>query len=638
MTIRLLPDTLINQIAAGEVVERPAAAVKELVENAIDAGATRIDISIRDGGRSLIAVVDDGCGMGSADLTLAVERHATSKLPGDDLMAVATLGFRGEALPSIGAVSRLTLTSRVPGADSAWTITVEGGSVGSVAPAAHPVGTRIEVRDLFYAVPARLKFLKAPRTEQDHIEDVIQRLAMAHPNIAFNLTTSAGNSPGSKAEPTRPTLRYSAGQGDPLDVRLARLSAVLGRDFGENSVAVQGSRDGVGLSGFIGLPTLSRASSREQYLYVNARPVRDKLLFGAVRGAYGDLMPRDRHPALVLFLQIPGSEVDVNVHPAKTEVRFRDGQLVRGLIVSSLRHALAGVGIRTSTTTAAPAIPATPAVLTSAAGGYGGYGFPTPPSRPARGFAESGLAWQAPLPPAGRPVTETPLGARACEDDNLTAAFPLGVARAQLHKTYIIAETANGVVLVDQHAAHERLVHEHLKATVLGGDNAPRLPSQGLLIPEVVELGDGAARRLLGLCDDLARLGLVLEPFGNGAILVREVPAMLGQADIKALVRDLADLIDENGATGSGATGSGATGSGATGSGATGALRGRLNAVCASMACHGSIRAGKALSADEMNALLRQMEATPNSGQCSHGRPTYIELRRADIERLFERR
>ncbi|MEI6558540.1 MAG: DNA mismatch repair endonuclease MutL [Rhodospirillaceae bacterium] len=617
MAIRRLPETLINQIAAGEVVERPAAAVKELVENAIDAGARRIDVQVRDGGRTAITVIDDGSGMSADDLGLAVERHATSKLPEGDLMAVDTLGFRGEALPSIGAVSRLTLTSRQRGADSAWAITVEGGAVGAVVPASHPPGTRVEIRDLFYAVPARLKFLKAARTEQDHIEDVLQRLAMAHPEIAFSVTAG---------ENGRPTLRYAAGEGDLQEVRLGRLAAVLGRDFGASAVPVAASRDGLSLTGFVGLPTFNRPTSREQYLYVNGRPVRDKLLFGAVRGAYGDLMPRDRHPALVLFLALPGSEVDVNVHPAKTEVRFRDGQSVRGLMVGGIRQALAGAGPAVAPSLAGSALlslaprPAPPATGASTGTGAGGErpgwsgAYRQPPPRLSRGLAETGFAWQAPLAPAGRPMTPQP-GPDAAPPPE-PGAFPLGVARAQLHATYIIAETADGVVLVDQHAAHERLVYEKLKAALLGGGGA--LPAQGLLMPEVVEVGDGGARRLLAHAEALARLGLGLESFGLGAVLVREVPALLGQTDVGALVRDLADQLAELDDAP--------------------ALRDRLDAVCASIACHGSVRAGKLLAPEEMNALLRQMEAVPQAGQCSHGRPTWIELKRADIERLFERR
>jgi DNA mismatch repair protein MutL len=630
MTIRRLPETLINQIAAGEVVERPAAAVKELVENAIDAGARRIEVGVRDGGRAVITVVDDGCGLGRDELPLAIERHATSKLPDDDLMAVATLGFRGEALPSIGAVSRLTLTSRVRGADDAWSITVDGGTVGPVTPAAHPPGTRIEVRDLFYAVPARLKFLKAPRTELDHIEDVLQRLAMAHPAIGFTLTVGGGGAGSARGDGARPLLRFPPGQdlsgdGAGLEARLARLAAVLGRDFGENAVPVAASRDDLVLSGFAGLPTLHRPTSREQYLYVNGRSVRDKLLFGAVRGAYGDLTPRDRHPMLVLFLELPGREVDVNVHPAKTEVRFRDAQAVRGLMVSALRHALAGAGHRAASTHTAAAVAAFstsgegPAPRPSSPGASSGLFRDQPPPGFSPVLAERAAAWQGPLTGAALPGLDAAPSSRSIpQTDAPTPTYPLGVARAQLHKTYIVAETADGLVLVDQHAAHERLVYERLKATLLAPGSETRLPSQGLLMPEVVTLGPAAARRLTAEADALARLGLVLESFGADTVLVREVPALLGQTDVPGLVYDLADQLAELEQAP--------------------ALADRLEAMCASLACHGSVRAGRALTIEEMNALLRQMEATAHSGQCSHGRPTYVELKRADIERLFDRR
>lgn len=621
MVIRRLPETLINQIAAGEVVERPAAVVKELVENAIDAGAGRIDVAVRDGGRVLITVVDDGCGLGPDELTLAVERHATSKLPDDDLLAVTTLGFRGEALPSIGAVSRLTLTSRARGAGDAWSITVEGGAVGAPIPAAHPPGTRIEVRDLFYAVPARLKFLKAPRTELDHIEDVLQRLAMAHPDIGFTLTVGG--------DQARPLLRFPPSREQGAEARLVRLAAVLGRDFGDHAVPVAATRGDLALSGFAGLPTLHRPTSREQYLYVNGRPVRDKLLFGAVRGAYGDLMPRDRHPMLALFLELPGAEVDVNVHPAKVEVRFRDAQAVRGLLVSALRQALAGAGHRVVSTggAAVAAFSAPPASSVSssspAVGGdgaaAGGGFFHRPPARPSLALAEQATAWQGPASVAPLPGLEAaPSGRPAVDMPPVATAYPLGVARTQLHKTYIVAETADGMILVDQHAAHERLVYERFKAALVAPGAEGRLPSQGLLIPEVVELSGAAVRRLLAEAEALARLGLVLESFGNGAVLVREVPALLGQPNLPALVRDLADQLAEWEQAS--------------------ALTERLEAVCASLACHGSVRAGRTLSGEEMNALLRQMEAVPHSGQCGHGRPTYVELKRADIERLFERR
>ena len=451
---------------------------------------------------------------------------------------------------------------------------------------------------------------------------MIQRLAMAHPEVGFTLATSSGLG----NDRPRTAQRYTAGQGEALTVRLARLTAVLGQEFGDNAIPVHAVRDGLTLSGFIGLPTLSRPTSREQYLYVNSRPVRDKLLFGAVRGAYGDLMPRDRHPMLVVFLDIPSEDVDVNVHPAKVEVRFRDAQQVRSLMVSALRQALATPGLRTATTVTAEALAAfslpmsTPTTRLNSStfsrrSSGGGYAFDTLSSRPPRELAEASLSWQAPLPPAGRPIADTP---SVNELPAAAAAFPLGVARAQLYNTYIVAETATGVVLVDQHAAHERLVYERLKAALIDATPTGRLPSQGLLIPEVIEVGASAAQRLLGHASELDRLGLGLESFGVGAVLIREVPALLGQADVKALVCDLADQLAEHDEAP--------------------ALRDRLDAVCASLACHGSVRAGRTLNAEEMNSLLRQMEAVPHSGQCSHGRPTYIELKRADIERLFDRR
>jgi DNA mismatch repair protein MutL len=609
MPIRRLPETLVNRIAAGEVVERPAAAVKELVENAIDAGAGRIDVVVRDGGRTLISVTDDGVGMPPDELALAVERHATSKLPGEDLLDIHTLGFRGEALPSIGAVSRLSITSRARGADAAWSITVEGGVKHPIQPAAHPPGTRVEVRDLFYATPARLKFLKQARTEFEHIQDAVQRLAMAHPRIAFSLGDSG-----------RSGLRLGASQGDLLDARLARLGGLMGREFAENSVPVEAVREGVRLSGHIGLPTLNRPTARDQYLFVNGRPVRDKLLVGAVRGAYADFLARDRHPMLALFLEIDPREVDVNVHPAKAEVRFRDAQLVRGLIVGALRHALGQAGHRASNTVAAATLDAfaprrVPAPMARPAWGS----FPASTSVP-RGLAETAAAFQAPLPDRRTLIDDlAPPAARTEAGEDLPAEnagrHPLGAARAQLHNTYVVAQTADGIVIVDQHAAHERLVYERMKQAFVEGG----VKRQGLLIPEVVELDESAAGRLVARADELAELGLVLEGFGPGCVVVREVPALLGpKANVRDLVRDLADELAELDQALS--------------------LRERLDAVCSSMACHGSVRAGRPMNIDEMNALLRQMEATPHSGQCNHGRPTYVELKLSDIERLFGRR
>lgn len=615
IAIRLLPPTLVNRIAAGEVIERPAAAVKELVENAIDAGASRIEVTLRDGGRSLIAVADDGCGMTPAELRLAVERHATSKLPGEDLLDIGTLGFRGEALPSIGSVSRLALTSRAAGADTAWHLTVEGGTVGEPQPAAHGPGTRVEVRDLFFATPARLKFLKSDRAETAAALDVVERLAMAHPEIAFTVTVEQ-----------RTPLRLTA-ESAPLDdtgaeeARRARLGAVLGRDFADNAIAVATEREEMRLSGFAALPTLSRGTAQAQYLFVNGRPVRDKLLLGALRGAYADVLPRDRHAMAALFLDLPRRHVDVNVHPAKAEVRFRDPGAVRGLIVGALRQALAAAGHRSSSSLAGVALqgfrpgeaPAAPPAFPSASRPLGGWGGGTGGGAVPRGLAERAIQAQAPWlgAPAARDETPPADSEPSAADDT---AYPLGAARAQLHDSYIVAQTRDGLVLVDQHAAHERLVYERMKAAFIDGG----VPRQGLLLPEVVELGEADAARLADRAEELAALGLELEPFGSGAVLVRATPALLGPCDAGALVRDLADALAEIGDTG--------------------LLRETLDAVCASMACHGSVRAGRRLTLAEMNALLRDMERTPRSGQCNHGRPTYVEMKLSDVEKLFGRR
>jgi DNA mismatch repair protein MutL len=577
MPIRLLPSTLVNQIAAGEVVERPASAVKELVENAIDAGARRVDVVIGEGGQALISVNDDGGGMDAAELTLAVERHATSKLPDDDLTAIRTLGFRGEALPSIASVARLTITSRPAGAESAWSIRVDGGVKAAPVPAAHPAGTTVEVRDLFFATPARLKFMKSPRAELANVKDVIERLAMAHPAIAFSL-----------ADEQRGLLRLPAADFE------ERLAAILGRDFARASLMVAAEREGIRLTGRIGLPTFNKATQGGQFLFVNGRPVKDRLLAGAVRGAYADVLAHDRHAVVALFLDVPTELVDVNVHPAKAEVRFRDAALVRGLLVGGLRHALAEGGQR-----AAPA-------GATLAGAFRG-----PPS---------GGAWSPPAQATLRLAThaQAPLGlaepVAPFAPTEPAGDHPLGMAKGQVHATYIIAQTADGLVIVDQHAAHERLVLERMKADLAAGGVA----RQGLLIPVVVTLDEAAGQRLLGRADDLAAFGLAIEPFGAGAVVVREVPALLGDCDVEGLVRDLADELAEWGEAPS--------------------LEERLGAVCGTMACHGSVRAGRTLNTAEMNALLRQMEATPRSGQCNHGRPTYVELKLADIERLFGRR
>ncbi len=604
MPIRVLPETTVNRIAAGEVVERPASAVKELVENAIDAGAGRIDIALTGAGRGAIIVADDGCGMTADELALAIQRHATSKLPDDDLFEIASLGFRGEALPSIGSVARLTITSRARGADTAMQIAVEGGRVGPVRPAALAAGTRVEVRDLFFAIPARLKFLKTERTELNHVLDVVRRLAMACPAVSFSVSDERGE-----------RLRLDAAQGELLDARLRRLADVMGRDFADNALPIDAERDGITLTGYAGLPTLNQPYARSQYLFVNGRPVRDPMLRGAVRGAYQDLLARDRHPMVALFLEVPARLVDVNVHPMKSEVRFRDPGLVRGLIVGALRHALADAGHRASTSVAAQTLGAfrpgvAPGALQARPRPGGGAYFP--PS----GAAVAAVAdLYAPLPGTDLPSAPGGVAETAAPDaPDAHEAYPLGAARAQLHETYIVAQTSDGIVIVDQHAAHERLVYERMKQALEAGG----VKRQGLLIPEVVELDEADCARLVARAAQLEELGLVVEQFGPGAVVVREAPALLGQTDIVGLVRDLAADIAE------------------LGEGLT--LKERLEEVCGTLACHGSVRAGRRLNQPEMDALLRQMEQTPHSGQCNHGRPTYVELKLADIEKLFGRR
>ncbi len=595
MTIRRLSEGTVNRIAAGEVVERPAAAIKELVENALDAGASRIAVTATNGGADLLLVEDDGCGMSAADLSLAIERHATSKLPvrdgDDDLSHIVTMGFRGEALPSIGAVARLSLTSRIADGEASE-IRVDGGAVKGPMPAAFLArgqhGTRAEVRELFYATPARLKFLKSARSEELAIIDIVKRLAMARPDVGFSLTLDG-----------RKSLDL-AEEKDLIDGRLSRLARIMGRDFGDNAAKVDAAREGIALSGFAGLPTYNRANAQMQFLFVNGRPVRDKLLLGAVRGAYADFLARDRHPALALFLDCDPAFVDVNVHPAKTEVRFRDAGLVRGLIVGALKQALAQAGHRASTTVAGAAIAA---FQRQAPADF----------RPSYSSAPVGVREAIPLfsgnaaPALSVRMEEAPVAAPQPD-------MPLGVARAQLHETYVVAQTADGIVIVDQHAAHERLVYERMKKALAEGGIA----RQPLLIPEVVDLDPAEVTRVASRAAELAELGLVVEPFGPDAVMVREVPAMLGKLDVKGLVRDLADDIAETGKALS--------------------LKERLEEVSGTLACHMSVRAGRRLTADEMNALLREMEATPHSGQCNHGRPTYVELKLSDIEKLFGRR
>ena len=607
--IRRLPPGAVNRIAAGEVIERPAAVVKELAENAIDAGAAHIDVLIEHGGKSRIVITDDGCGMTPEDLALAVERHATSKLSpganGDyDLLNISTMGFRGEALPSIGAVAKLAITSRAQGAEDAWTLKVEGGDQSGPSPAAFGgCGTRIEVRDLFYATPARLKFLKSDQAETTAIGEVVRRLAMARSDIAFSLTSS-----GRK-------LMNLAAETPGEEGRLKRLAAIMGREFGDNALAINAERDGVRVSGFAGLPTYNRGLPDRQFLFVNGRPVRDKLIVGALRGAYADFLARDRHPAVALFLDLPAEMVDVNVHPAKTEVRFRDAGGVRGLLVGALRHALAEAGHRAATTTSAFALgrmapqsgPVTPMRASR---------WSPPAPNPYRGDAGAPPADEAGFGdmPRGFEGAQAPSARVEPEASAPAPEYPLGAVRAQLHETYIVAQTRDGLVIVDQHAAHERLVYEKMKAALEGG----KVPSQGLLLPEVVDLTTDEVDRLAARLDEFAALGLVMERFGEDAVMVRETPAMLGEVDIKGLVQSLADDLSS------------------LGQGL--ALKERLEEVCSSMACHGSVRSGRRMTAEEMNALLRQMEATPHSGQCNHGRPTYVELKLADIERLFGRR
>ena len=598
MPIRLLPPNLVNQIAAGEVIERPASVVKELVENAVDAGATRVVVELREGGKSFISVTDDGHGMDRDTLALAVERHATSKLPDDDLVHINQFGFRGEALPAIGAVGRLAITTRRHGAEHGWRLSVEGGAKSPIEPAPTNPGTRVELRDLFYAVPARLKFLKSARSELNAVTEIVERLAMAHPEVAFSLSDDERN-----------VLRLHAETTDLIEeaesARLKRLSAVMGRDFAENAAPVEAIRDGHRITGFAGLPTLNRATASMQYLFVNGRPVKDRLLVGAIRGAYQDFLARDRHPLAVLFVDCAPEDVDVNVHPAKAEVRFRDAALVRGLIVGGIRHALSGAGHRASTTVAAATLQ-----------GFSAPPMPSYQAMPLRGPSVAHLAAQAvaafaPLDPE---LARPSMRAEAMPETTALRDYPLGVARAQLHGTYVVAQTADGIVIVDQHAAHERLVYERMKEALA----ATGIARQALLIPEVVELDQPAAERLLARAGELEELGLVIESFGPATVVVREVPTLLGATDVHGLLRDLADELAEFDTALS--------------------LKERLEHVCGTMACHGSVRAGRQLNQAEMDALLRQMEATPHSGQCNHGRPTYVELKLADIERLFGRR
>ncbi len=599
--IRQLDDAAINRIAAGEVVERPASAVKELVENALDANARRIEVAYADGGKTLIRVTDDGHGIAAEQLPLALSRHATSKIDGSDLLDIHSFGFRGEALPSLGAVGRLTIRSRA-GAEGAQ-IAVAGGVMDPVKPTALSQGTVVELRDLFYATPARLKFLRSDRAETQAITDVVKRLAMAEPFVGFTLRDVSGGGEG------RVTFRADPESGDLFDALHGRLARILGNDFADNSLKIDAEREGFHLTGYAALPTYSRGSSLAQYLFVNGRPVRDKLLYGALRGAYADFLSRDRHPAAALFIDCDPHLVDVNVHPAKSEVRFREPGLVRGLIVSALRHALADAGHRASTTVAGATLGAMrpeqtqPRVYQMDRPSLGAmrtaYTAQAPMPEP-EGFAEASIP-SARVEPVIEPEAEEP------------ADQPLGAARAQVHENYIIAQTGDGIVIVDQHAAHERLVYERLKAQMAENGVA----AQALLIPEIVELSEGDAAILLAQSETLSRFGLAIEPFGPGTIAVRETPAILGEVNAAAMLRDVVDELHDIGDSQ--------------------LVQEKIEAILSRVACHGSIRSGRIMRAEEMNALLREMESTPHSGQCNHGRPTYVELKLSDIERLFGR-
>ncbi len=618
--IQRLSEGTINRIAAGEVIERPFSAVKELVENAIDAGAQNIEIALNAGGKTLMSIADDGVGMTPDDLTIAVERHATSKLPAGDggahLFHIASLGFRGEALPSIGAVAKMSIISRPQNADTAMQVKVKAGKVTEPRSVAGQKGTRVEVADLFFATPARLKFLKSDRAETTAISDVIKRLSMGHPHIGFTLVSDG-----------RRLFQHPAEMAGDEGAQLNRLEKVMGRDFAENAVPVYAQREGYRLAGFAGLPTFNQATARAQYMFVNGRPVKDRLLNGAIRGAYQDFLAKHRHPAVALFIFVPPSEVDVNVHPAKTEVRFRVPALVRSMIVGGLRTALNDAGHRAASTVADAALSAFQTETGVASSGLA-EGIQSNVAHPADGLPNPmNPLTTAPLTGARQPSSASypqanfeNLGAHSTPayqppaEETVPAELPLGLARAQLHETYIVSQTADGLVIVDQHAAHERLVYERMKKEMAQSGIAKQI----LLIPEVVELEEASVELLLSRIEELGELGFIIEQFGTGAVLVREIPTLLGKTDIQALVRDLVEEIAELGAALS--------------------LKEQLAEICGTMACHGSVRAGRRLAPEEMNALLREMEVTPHAGQCNHGRPTYVELKRSEIEKLFGRR
>ena len=605
--IRQLDEAAINRIAAGEVVERPSSAVKELVENAVDAGARRILVEVSDGGKSLIRVTDDGCGMAPEDLPLALSRHATSKIDGTDLLNIHSFGFRGEALPSLGAVGRLVIRSRAQGGEGAE-IAVSGGVSGGVKPCALNGGTVVTLRDLFHATPARLKFLRSDRAEMMAISEVVKRLAMAEPSVGFTLRDVS-------EDKARVTFRADPVTGDLFTALRGRLAQVMGAEFTDNALSVDAEREGFRLTGLTALPTYSRGSSVAQFLFVNGRPVQDKLLYGALRGAYADFLSRDRHPAVALFVDCDPHLVDVNVHPAKSEVRFREPGVVRGLIVSALRHALAEAGHRASSTVAGETLRS----FRPEAGPLGAAAAPASAAAPARVYqmdrpspAARAAAFRAQAPAFADMAGQWSGRVEASEPEE-AGELPLGTARGQVHENYIIAQTADGIVIVDQHAAHERLVYERLKRQMAERGVA----AQALLIPEIVELSPDDCARLLGLAGDLARMGLGIEAFGGSAVAVRETPALLGEVNAAALLRDVLDEVAD--------------------CGSSALVQDKIEAILSRVACHGSIRSGRRMRAEEMNALLREMEATPHSGQCNHGRPTYVELKLSDIERLFGR-
>ncbi|MBJ26121.1 MAG: DNA mismatch repair endonuclease MutL [Alphaproteobacteria bacterium] len=600
MKIRRLPEGLVNRIAAGEVVERPASVVKELIENSIDSGARRIEIFIEEGGQALIRVSDDGSGINREELPLAIERHATSKIQNyTTLSEIDTLGFRGEALPSIGSIARMAIISRVKNSQQAWRINVNGGDVLPIEPAARAVGTDVLVRDIFFATPARLKFMKTPKTENGHITDVVVRLSMARPDIDFKLTLNG-------------RLLFNLSSELSVDEgRLTRLSRVVGNDFRKNNLVLKSEREGIKLNGYIGFPSYNRSTSQHQYLFVNKRPVHDKMLNGALRGAYRDLIPSGRHPVCALFLEVPSHLLDVNVHPTKAEVRFSNIGTIRGLVVGSIRHSLSAAGHRTA--------------MAGGVGVFGSLGKNNEGEKTNTVINKTSKISSKDLRTQSELINTDPI-ARSSDNPEVRTNdldgfheqeekdYPLGAARAQVHATYIVSQTIDGIVIVDQHAAHERIVYERMKKELEEGT----VKSQILLIPEVVEVGSEAANFIDNRVKELGALGLIIEPFGPGTVLVREVPAILGEGNIKGLVQDIVDNFSYLGARDT--------------------LIERLYEICASMACHSSVRAGRLLNNHEMNQLLRQMEATPNSGQCNHGRPTYIELALGDIEKLFGRR